>query len=163
LFSFNLKQLKPSLKPYEVVLFGATESGEPNITAKSELWYLPEKATGSVTKLDNLNGGIFFRNSKTNGVFQPLLPYGFYSSYDGFLGTSDNITRIQSYQDLGLNGMIPLTRIFDSRPAFEYLDKIDLKFMYDLRSYYKNLTAVREQVAAIKDFDSIFSYWNSDE
>jgi hypothetical protein len=162
-FSFDLSGLRPSLEPYEVVLFGATETGEPNITATTELWYLPEKGKGSVTKLDNLNGGILFRNPVTHGVFRPLLPYGFYASNDGFLGTSDNTARIQSYQDLGLNGMIPLTRVFDARPAFEYMDKIDLKFMYDLRSYYKNLTSVREQVTAIKDFDALFSYWNSDE
>ena len=163
-FAFDLTRLKPSFQPYEVVLFGAAEAGEPNITATSQLWYLPEKTNGSVTKLDNLNGGLWFRNPVTNGSFVPLLPYGFYSSGDdSFLSASDNIQKVQAYQDLGLNGIIPLTPIFKNQPVFEYMDKIDLKFMYDLRDYYKNLTAVQEQVSAIKDYDALFSYWGADE
>jgi hypothetical protein len=162
-FSFDLSQLQPSLKPYEVVLFGATEDGEPTITVTSELWYLPEKKLGSVTKLDNLNGGILFRNQATNQTFQPLIPWGFYGSYDRFLREDNRIERVKGYQDLGLNAMVPLTTIWDSRQAFEYFDEIDLKFMYDLRGYYKNLTAVRDQVTAIKDFDALYAYWGSDE
>jgi hypothetical protein len=59
--------------------------------------------------------------------------------------------------------MVPLTPIWSSREEFEYMDKIDLKFMYDLRSYYKNLTEVQGQVSAIKDFESLYAYWGSDE
>lgn len=162
-FSFSLEGLKPSLKPYEVVLFGAAEPGEPNITATAELWYLPQKTSGSVSRLDQLNGGIWFRNSKTGKAFVPILPYGFYASYDGFLRLPDRNERIKRYRDLGLTGMVPLTTVWDSRPAFEYMGEIGLKFMYDLRSYYKNLTAVRDQVTAIKDFDTLYAYWGSDE
>ncbi|KAL3957513.1 hypothetical protein ACCO45_008091 [Purpureocillium lilacinum] len=162
-FAFNLTGLKPSFDPYQVVLFGATESGAPNVTATSEFLLLPEKTTGSVTKLDNLNGGMLFRSAATGHKFEPFLPYGFYASCDNFLCDKDNIRKIKAYHDLGLNSMVSLTTIFNSRQAYEYLDSLDLRFMYDLRGYYKNLTAVREQVAAIKDFDAIYSYWGSDE
>ncbi|KAJ6438431.1 glycoside hydrolase subgroup catalytic core protein [Purpureocillium lavendulum] len=162
-FAFNLTGLKPSLEPYDVVLFGATATGSPNVTATSELWLLPEKTTGSVTKLDNLNGGILFRSAATGNKFEPFLPYGFYASCDNFLCDKDNIRKIKAYHDLGLNSMVSLTTIFDSRQAYQYLDTLDLRFMYDLRGYYKNLTAVREQVSAVKDFDALYSYWGSDE
>ncbi|PNY25313.1 Uncharacterized protein TCAP_04737 [Tolypocladium capitatum] len=162
-FAFDLARLAPRLEPYAVVLFGATESGGPNVTASSELVVLPEKATGSVARLDNLRGGLLFRSAVTGGRFEPFLPYGFYASCDGFLCDEDSVRKIGAYRDLGLNSMVSLTTVFDSRAAYEYMDQLDLRFMYDLRGYYKNLTAVRQQVAAIKDFDAIYSYWGSDE
>ncbi|KAK5993451.1 hypothetical protein PT974_06882 [Cladobotryum mycophilum] len=162
-FEFDFKDLQPSFDPYEVVLFGAGEGGSPNVTATSEFYLLPEKTSGSVTKLDNLNGGLLFRNKATGGQFEPLLPYGFYAECDGFLCDSSSVSKIKAYSDLGLNGMVPLTPIFNSRPAFEFMDAIDLKFMYDLRSYYKNLTAVTEQVSAVKDFEAVYAYWGFDE
>lgn len=161
--SFNFANLKPRFEPYKVVLFGATKDGQPTVSATSELLYLPEKKTGSVTKLDNMNGGMMYRNSKTNEKFDPLLPYGFYASCDNFLCENNSSSAIQRYFDFGLNGMVPLTTIWDSRPEFEFMNELDLKFMYDLRSYYQNLTEVEAQVSAIKDFDALYSYWGSDE
>lgn len=163
LFSFNLTGLQPRLEPYGVVLFGATEAGAPNVTATSELHYLPEKKTGSVTKLDNLNGGFLFRNAKTDGKFEPLLPYGFYAQCDRFLCADDAKDQIQKYHDLGLTGMVSLSTIFKSRAEYEFMDSLDLKYQYDLRDYFKNLTAVQEQVTAIKDFDAMYAYWGTDE
>ncbi|KAJ4147955.1 hypothetical protein LMH87_002447 [Akanthomyces muscarius] len=163
LFAFNLTGLQPSLEPYKVVLFGATEAGAPNVTATSELHYLPEKKTGSVTKLDNLNGGFLFRNGKTDGKFEPLLPYGFYALCDRFLCADDAKDQIKKYHDLGLTGMVSLSTVFKSRAEYEYMDSLDLKYQYDLRDYFRNLTAVQEQVTAIKDFDAIYAYWGTDE
>lgn len=165
LFKFNLTGVEPSLKPYEVVLFGATESGGPNITASSEFFFLPEKKTGSVTKLDNLRGGTLFRNKYTGGKFQPVLPYGFYAGCDNFLCDNANYkAKIKAYNDLGLNGMVALTPEFQSPDTFTYLDSLsDMHYMYDLRGYFQNLTSVHDQVTAIKDHDNIYSYWGTDE
>lgn len=161
--SFSFGDLKPRFEPYDVVLYGAMEDGEPTVEATSELLYLPEKDEGSVTKLDNWKGGMVFRNAETDGKFEPLLPYGFYASCDNFLCENNSISAIQEYFDLGLNGMVPLTTIFDSRPVFEFFDELDLKFMYDLRSIYQNLTEVEKQVSAIANFDALYGYWGSDE
>lgn len=164
LFAFDLSRLEPRLEAYEVILFGATEDGDVTVTSEvTELFYLPEKTTGSVARLDNLNGGLSFRNTMTEGKFIPLLPYGFYASCDNFLCEDDSLETIRAYHDLGLNGMVPLTTIFDSRPEFQLMDELDLKFMYDLRAYYQNLTAVEEQVSAVKDFEALYAYWGSDE
>ncbi|KAK3373605.1 hypothetical protein B0T24DRAFT_553079 [Lasiosphaeria ovina] len=161
-FRFDLSRLKPSLEPIKLVLYGAPEGGRPTWTATSSLFFLPEKTNGSVTRIDNFNGGLFFRNAASGHRFQPLLPHGFYASYDGFLG-NNSTSEIQHYADLGLNSMTPLTIYRDSAPAFAYMDKINLKFMYNLREGYKNLTYVREQVLAAKDAEAIYSYWGTDE
>ncbi|QPG96809.1 hypothetical protein C2857_005306 [Epichloe festucae Fl1] len=144
LFAFNLTRLRPRFEPYQVVLFGATPDGASNVTATSEVVFLPEKKTGSVTKLDNLHGGILFRSAATGGVFEPFLPIGYYASCDGFLCDRDYASK-------------------DSRGVYSYMDGLGLRYMYDLRGSYKNLSAVREQVSEIRDFDGLYSYWGADE
>ncbi|TQV93543.1 glycoside hydrolase subgroup catalytic core protein [Cordyceps javanica] len=163
LFAFNLTGLKPSREPYEVVLFGAAETGAPNVTVTSELLYLPEKKTGSVTKLDNLGGGFLFRNGKTGGKFEPLLPYGFYATCDRFFCLDDAQAQIKKYHDLGSTAVVSLSTVFRSWNEYKYMDSLDLKYQYDLRDYFRNLTAVREQVTAIKDGDALYAYWAVDE
>ncbi|KAK2603495.1 hypothetical protein QQS21_004355 [Conoideocrella luteorostrata] len=162
-FAFNLTSLKPRFEPYEVVLFGATPDGTHNVTATSEISLLPEKKTGSVTKLDNLNGGILFRNPATGNKFEPFLPYGYYASCDKFLCDKDVTKKIRAYKDLGLNSMVSLTTVQNSQDAYKLMDSLDLRYMYDLRGSYKNLTAVKEQVSVIRDFEGLYSYWGADE
>ncbi|KXX76531.1 hypothetical protein MMYC01_205990 [Madurella mycetomatis] len=162
LFRFELSRLKPSLEPIRVVLYGAPEGGTPAWTATTSLYYLPEKENGSVTRIDNLKGGLWFKNAASNHKFEPLLFYGFYASHDGFL-RNNNVTEIQQYADLGLNAMTPLTIYRDSADMFAYMDKINLHFMYNLREGYKNLTYVEENVLAARDAEAIFAYWSSDE
>ncbi|PHH61892.1 hypothetical protein CDD81_7756 [Ophiocordyceps australis] len=160
--SFDLDSLAPRLEPYRVRVTGFTGNEIP-ITARTEFYYLPEKTSGSVTRLDNLNGGFHHRSPATHGRFEPFLPYGFYASCDRFLCDKNSRQLIKKYHDDGFNSLVSLTTVFDSRAEYEYMESLDLRFMYDLRSYYKNLTAVREQVTAIKDSQAIFAYWASDE
>lgn len=174
IFSFPLSRLKkktPTLKPIELVLYGAPEGGHPTWTATTSILYLPEKPfnrttgqfTGSVTKIDNLDGGLYVRNPSSNNRFLPLFPYGFFGSHDNFLRNQNFTAEIQAYANLGLNAMTPLTIYSDSAAVFAYMDLIDLKFMYNLREGYKNLTYVREQVRAARDADALFAYWSTDE
>jgi len=162
IFAFDLSLLTPSLEPIELVLYGAPEGGDPAWTATSSVFYLPEKDKGSVTRIDNLNGGLWFRNAASDRKFEPLLAYGFYSSYDGFLRNKNN-SQIQHYADLGLNAITPLTIYNDSAAEFAYMDRINLKFMYNLRERYKNLTEVQDNVLAARDAEAIFAYWSADE
>ncbi|TPX09846.1 uncharacterized protein E0L32_008868 [Thyridium curvatum] len=162
LFSFDLASLKPQLEAHEVTFEGSLQGHARGYTATTELFYLPDKSSGSVTKLDNLNGGMLFRNGASGNKFRPLLPYGYYASYDGFLGKNDT-GEIQKYADYGLNAMTPLTTFPVSTDAFAYMDKIDLPWMYDLRDGYKNLTWVEEEVLKARDGEAIFSYWSADE
>ena len=162
IFGFDLTGLKPSLEPIDVVLYGAPIDGHPTWTAVNSFYYLPEKSNGSVTKVDNLNGGLWFRNAASNKQFRPLFPYGFFASYDGFLRNNSN-QEVKQYADYGLNAMTPLTIYKDSTPIFNYMDSIDLKFMYNLREGYKNLTYVHEQIVAARNAEAVFAYWSTDE
>ncbi|KAK4191712.1 hypothetical protein QBC35DRAFT_375487 [Podospora australis] len=162
-FRFELSRLgKPSLSPIKVSLYGAPENGTPVFQATTTMLYLPDKKSGSVTRIDNLKGGLWFKNSASNQTFEPFLPYGFYASHDGFL-RNNNTAEIQAYADLGLNAMVPLTIYKDSPDMLAYMDKINLRFMYNLREGYKNLSYVRENVLSARDAESVFAYWSSDE
>lgn len=171
LFTFDLTRLTPSTDPVQVILTGRGPKGSEGSdtttwTANTTLLYLPSKPTGgSVTRIDNLNGGVFFSNAASHHAFRPLFPYGFYASYDGFLAdvTPSNTSAVDRYAALGLNAMTPLTIYRDGAPALDRMDQLDLKFMYDLREGYKNLSYVSEQALAARGASALFAYWSADE
>jgi hypothetical protein len=123
IFRFELARIKPSLTPIQVVLYGAPEDGTPAWTATTTLLYLPSKPNGSVTRIDNLRGGLYLSTPSTNHTFAPFFPYGFYASYDGFLRHNDT-SLIDQYAALGLNAMIPLTSFHDSGPMLDYMSRM---------------------------------------
>jgi hypothetical protein len=142
IFRFELARLKPSLTPIEVVLYGAPENGTPAWTATTTLLYLPSKPTGSVTRIDNLRGGLYFSSPSTNHTFTPFFPYGFYASYDGFI-RENNTALIDAYAALGLNAMTPLTTFHDAAAILDYMSSAtDVRLMYSLRDIYRNLSAI---------------------
>lgn len=162
IFRFELSRLEPSLAPIKVVLYGGPENSTPTWTATTTLLYLPSKPSGSVTRIDNLHGGLYFSSPSTNHTFTPFLPYGFYASHDGFLRLNDTAL-IDEYAALGLNAMIPLTTFDDSAAILDYMSSSDLRFMYSLRDNYKNLSYVRANVLAARGADALFAYWSADE
>jgi hypothetical protein len=166
LFRFPLSLLKPSLSPIRVVLYGGPETGTPTFTASTTLLYLPSKPTGSVTRLDNLHGGLYYSPSVTEPTFTPFFPYGFYASHDNFLRLNST-PLIDAYSALGLNAMTPLTTFADSSFILTYLATAaqphPLRFMYSLRDGYKNLSYVQSNVLAARDAPGLFAYWSADE
>lgn len=167
LFPFSLSALTPSTTPIPVVLTGGPAGNTAAITANTTLLYLPAKpsSSGSVTRIDNLIGGLFHSNPSSNHTFAPFFPYGFYASFSGFLAnvTRTNTSLIDSYASLGLNAMTPLTIFSSGGAALDYMSQIDLRFMYDLRENYKNLTYVHQQSVAARDAPALFAYWSADE
>lgn len=173
--------LKTSFLPQNITLTGwvASPDGSSNVTyvAKSgSLFYLPDKTTGSVTRLDNAYGGFMFRgergsslgNTSDGAGFRPFFPYGYYASYDGFLaGATDNTSAaatIDPYVAYGLNAMTPLTQYPQSATAFDYMaNHTGLGVQFDLREQYQNQTWVAAQVTAARDNAALFSYWSADE
>lgn len=160
LFSFNLGLLKPRLTAHRIVLYGASVDGKQSYTATTDLYYLPDKTTGSVTKIDNLNGGLLFRNRATNGQFTPIFPFGFYTNYGGYLEGSDQ--NVQAYANYGFNVVHPIASYYYPNLT-DYLDQINLLFQYDMRGYYQNLTSVTEQVNDVKDYSALLLYYTADE
>jgi hypothetical protein len=167
-FAFDLKGIKPRPEPYEVVLSGSTARGDGKKTtysATSELLYLPDNPSGSATKIDNLKGGLLFKNAKTGNAFVPLLPYGYYGLYNGSNNTAASNEFVREYTSggKGLNGIISLAGFADTNPVYDSMDEQGLRFMFDLRGSYKNLTETEQRVNTIKHHTSLFAYWTADE
>ncbi|KAK1833306.1 hypothetical protein QBC39DRAFT_401719 [Podospora conica] len=160
---FDLALLAPSLAPIELVLYGAPESGNPTWTATATLLYLPDKTTGSITRIDHLTGGLHHRNTASNHTFRPILPYGFFASYDGFLALPNATSLLDAYAALGLTSITPLTTVSSAPTIFSHLDAINLLFMYSLRDITTNLTALRSTVLDARDSEALYSYWLADE
>ena len=112
-FEFDLTALKPRMTPYHIILYGAPmhENGFQNYTATTELYCLPVKNSGSTVKIDNLYGGMLVANNVTNYAFEPLLPFGFYTSCSGYLNYS--LANVSSYKDLGFNAINPVCSFTD--------------------------------------------------
>ncbi|KAI8963126.1 hypothetical protein F5Y11DRAFT_166291 [Daldinia sp. FL1419] len=165
-FDFNLSDFEPRSSPYEVVLTGTSQFGGRSYTANSSFRYLPEIASGaSATKIDNLNGGLLFRNAQTDNAFVPLLPYGFYGLYNGSNSTTESAGFVRDYSSdgKGLNAIVSLAGFADTNPVYDSMDSSTVRFMFDLRSSYKNLTEVTQRVSTIKHHSSLFAYWTADE
>ncbi|KAI0157987.1 hypothetical protein GGR52DRAFT_182641 [Hypoxylon sp. FL1284] len=165
-FDFDLSGFEPRTAPYEVVFSGGSRSGNQNYTAKSEFRYLPEiSPEGSATKIDNLNGGLLFKNAQTGGAFLPLLPYGYYGLYNGSNNTAESDAFVSQYSSdgKGLNGLVSLAGYADTNPVYDSMDASSMRFMFDLRGSFMNLTEVEQRVNTIKHHSSLFAYWSADE
>ncbi|PSR75243.1 hypothetical protein BD289DRAFT_487184 [Coniella lustricola] len=160
LFRFSVSQLAPSTTAYPVALTGSTKSG--NYSASSELFYLPDKANGSVVKIDRLYRSILYRSNNTDGVFKPYLPYGYYGSYSGYFDEVGNPT---VFRDRGFNALNPVTDFSDGDMTYtiDEMDGIDLLWQYDMRNSFQNLTSVAAQIPLVKDHPSLLSYYTADE
>lgn len=84
---FSLSGLTPRFEPYQVVMTGASGDATQFFTATTDFYYLPERSDGgSVTKIDNLYGGLVVQDYLTNSTeWLPIFPYTFYVSWDGWL------------------------------------------------------------------------------
>ncbi|KAJ2906509.1 hypothetical protein MKZ38_001490 [Zalerion maritima] len=174
----NITSLAPSMEPYDVMLRGGRKEGSTEVEATSKFWYLPRKENGSVTIVDQNTGGLWHgtvespASSHTGNrndadakrpKSKPLIPYGFYASYDGFLAEDDAIEAIDNYANRGLNAMCPLTRYDESKEQLDYMEDIGLYVLFDLREIYKNLTAVEEAVLLARDAKNLWGYWLADD
>lgn len=161
LVSFDVSQLTPSTMPYPITLTGTTSSGG-NFTATSELFYLPNKDTGSVVKVDRLYGSILYRSNNTAGTFKSYFPYGYYGSYDGYFNITGTPT---TFANDGFNALNIVSDFADGDMTYtlDEMDGTDLMLQYDMRNSYQNLTSVAEQLPRVKDHPSLLTYYTADE
>ncbi|RYP77407.1 hypothetical protein DL771_001202 [Monosporascus sp. 5C6A] len=165
-YGFSLEGLNPRYEPYEVVFFGASEFGDWNYTATAEVQYLPAiRAGGSATKIDRLTGSLLFRAEDEGEGWAPLLPYGYYGLYNGSNDTAaaDEFVRDYTSDGTGLNAIVALAGFADTNPVYDSMDTRNLRYMFDLRGSYQNLTEVERRVNTIKHRKSLFAYWTADE
>lgn len=139
LFSFDLTQLTTRLESYKAFIYGAAEGGMRIESDIAEIYYLPEKSNSSVARIDNLNHGIYWKNAASNDVFELLLAYGYYSSFDGFLGADNSTALIDEYVAYDLTEMTPLIQYPDGQVSLDFMSSINLPWMEALRESYQNL------------------------
>jgi hypothetical protein len=164
-YAFDLSSVSPSTTPYDVLLSGTSECGDWVYNATSTFLYLPDNPASSATKIDNLKGHLLFKSPDTGNAFQPLLPYGYYGLYNGSNSSaaSDDFVRNYTSDGHGLNAIISLAGFDDANPVYTSMDQEPLRFMYDLRGSYENLSIVQQHVNTIKYHTSLFAYWTADE
>ncbi|KAF2158187.1 hypothetical protein K461DRAFT_284453 [Myriangium duriaei CBS 260.36] len=161
-FKFDLAQLKPKMDPYTIIISAGPTPGDKTFVATTELYYLPAKTTGSMVKIDNLNGGMLLANKVSKFAFEPILPFGMYTSCSGWLTSKANAQR---YKDFGYTMIHPVCAFTDGdlSDMFNWMDDMNMPYQYDMRGSYYDLKSVAEQVPRIKDRDSFLSWYTADE
>ena len=165
LFTFEFGKLEPRIWQYNAMLNATVvcKGGEQRTTNTTDLYFLPAKNTGSTVKVDNLHGGMLVANDVTNYTFQPLLPFGFYTSCSGYLNLSS--ANVAVYKDMGFNSINPVCAFTDGDLGyvFDWMDEANVWYQYDMRGSYTNLSSVAEQIPLIKDRSSFLSWYTADE
>ncbi|KAH8897172.1 hypothetical protein GQ53DRAFT_679815 [Thozetella sp. PMI_491] len=161
LFDIPFAGLTPRIDAYPVNLTVTAPDGT-SYKASTSVFYLPEKTTGSVVKVDYLYGSLLYRNSFTNGAFAYVFPYGFYGNYDAYFQVSANI---EAYRSRGFNALNPVTAFTDGNMTsqIDTMDAVNLLWQYDMRGSFMNLTSVAEQVPLVKDHPSLLTWYTADE
>ncbi|KAI6151535.1 hypothetical protein BKA82DRAFT_4100289, partial [Pisolithus tinctorius] len=124
---------------YEVPLDISKLNARRPLTTTGSLWVRPVNSPGS--------------------PFQPFVPQGFYVSFDPYL--LKNLSYIDQLKD---DGMIPP---YDNATVFEQVlnrtVELGLYVIFDMRSYYQNLTAVAELVNTYKSLPNLLTWETAHE
>lgn len=164
-YSFELSQLSPRMNPYHIVIDIISNTGDQKFTATTDLYCLPDKTSGSVTKLDGLYGGLLFKNAASNNNFYPVFGHGFYTDYGGFLAT--NTSAVKEYYDAGFKVVHPIASYTGGSLTLDQVwdeaDALDLLWVYDMRGSFMNLTQVGIEVAAALDRETLLMWYTGDE
>ncbi|TVY68954.1 hypothetical protein LSUE1_G006159 [Lachnellula suecica] len=171
-FKFSLSRLSPRFEPYEVVITGAAIDGAQFYTATTQLYYLPARTDGgSVTKVDNLYGGLLVQDYLNNSTaWTPIFPYTFYVSWDGWLELS--VDNLKVFKDQGYNIIHIVPNLALPNEAFDFdeldrfldvMDEMELWLMFDMRWTYTNLTSVEYQVKRVNARKSMLLWYTGDE
>ncbi|KZV72591.1 hypothetical protein PENSPDRAFT_674920 [Peniophora sp. CONT] len=162
---FSLDGLTPRLEPYTLSCAGSL--GEQSFTSSSNLTYLPTPSPndyGNVAKRDLRTGGILAKATSSDGAYQAVFPFGFYTDFGSYLASNDTVVEVLAEQ--GFN-MIHPTPTFDNHTALlQLIDKMEelgLWLMYDMRWDYQNETAVTEQVSPLRSRTNVLSWYTGDE
>ncbi|KAG1763131.1 hypothetical protein EV702DRAFT_1158845 [Suillus placidus] len=130
----------------------------------TSLLYLPD-THASVTKTDLRTGALWVRpaNGK-GGAFTPFVPQGFYINFDQYL--AKNLTMIDQLKADGFNTLHPIPP-YDNLTIFqEVINKTvsaGMYIVYDMRSNYKNLTAVAQQVKTYASIPNLLNWETAHE
>ncbi|KAG6377717.1 hypothetical protein JVT61DRAFT_14488 [Boletus reticuloceps] len=133
-------------------------------STNTSLLYLPD-TKGSVVKTDLRTGALWARPADgKGGDFQPFIPQGFYVSFDQYL--AKNLSLIDQLKTDGFNTIHPIPP-YDNATLFEQVlnrtVELGLYLIYDMRSDYRNLTAVTQQVQAYSSLPNLLLWETAHE
>lgn len=141
---------------------------------KTSVTILPDRNdTGSVARLDSLNGGIEVRSSITNDTWKYIFPYSFYTSWDWISSTIDNSSapeNLTTFRSKGYNIIHPIPPggddPFDQSSFEQFLticDQLELYVMYDMRHTYQKHNLITNQLSRLQHHPSLLLYYTADE
>ncbi|KZT56878.1 hypothetical protein CALCODRAFT_435102 [Calocera cornea HHB12733] len=159
----SLAQLTPRTTPYTLTCV-ASLPGAQTVTATNTLTYLPPNPYGgSTTKFDTRTGATLVRSFET-GLYEPIFPLGFYTTFGGYLDS--NLTILDHMKEIGYNMVHPVPT-FDNLTAFnmvvDRMEQLGLWLMYDMRWTYTNDSSVTEQVNSLKNRTNLLVWYTGDE
>ncbi|KIY48491.1 hypothetical protein FISHEDRAFT_65755 [Fistulina hepatica ATCC 64428] len=167
LVSFNLSQLNARAEPYNLSCDASYAS--QSFHANSTLTYLPTLPDdiGSVAKLDLRTGVMLVQPADgSGGEFTPIIPFGFYTSFDGFLATNLSIPAEIKARGFNMIHVVPGGTTIDEETLGQVLDAMQaagLYYVHDMRYAYTNQTAVTDQVNFIKARPNLLVWYTADE
>ncbi|EJU00465.1 hypothetical protein DACRYDRAFT_109183 [Dacryopinax primogenitus] len=156
--SFNFSQLTPRSKPYTLSCVLDLPDGQ-EVKAENRLTYLPPNPfNGSTTKFDARTGATLVKSFDT-GVWEPIFPLGFYTTFGGYL--EYNLTILDHTKEIGYNMVHPVPT-FDNLTAFNMvLDRMEQLGLWLMT--YMNLSSVTEQVNSLKNRTNLLLWYTGDE
>ncbi|KAJ7507174.1 hypothetical protein B0H11DRAFT_2153613 [Mycena galericulata] len=133
------------------------------LTAATALSYLPTPSSGSVTKRDSRTGALLVKPS-TGGLYEPIFPIGFYTSFDNHLDADLSI--LDDLKDQGFTIVHPVPTFGDLAAlgkVLDHMEELGLYFVYDMRHTYKDPDALAAQVDMIKYRPNLLLWYSADE
>lgn len=161
---FSLKGINPSADPRAITCTASIPLGGSKGTfhAASQLFFLPPNPFGGNTvKFEARTGALLVKQGKS---WEPIWPFGFYTSFDDFLGK--NLTILDDVKARGINTIHPVPTFANLTVLDLVLDRMEelgLWLMYDMRWTYMNDTSVTEEVNRIKSRPNLLIWYTGDE
>ncbi|KAF7329724.1 hypothetical protein MKEN_00235700 [Mycena kentingensis (nom. inval.)] len=146
-------------QPFQLDCIASTsvdfEMSSQTFNATTELAYLPPPIRGSVTKRDGRTGALLVRKYTD---YEPIFPFGFYTSFDGYLdadlGILDKLKAAGHVLVPTFGDLDALERVLDR------MEELGLYLVYDMRHTYRNPAA---EVNLIKHRPNLLLWYTADE
>ncbi|KAJ7056957.1 hypothetical protein C8F01DRAFT_1211110 [Mycena amicta] len=142
---------------------GALLVGSKTFKTTTRLAYLPRPVAGSVTKRDGRTGALLVRDASSSN-YEPIFPFGFYTSFDGYLDSDLSI--LDSLKADGFTIVHPVPTFGDLEALGRVLDRmeqLELYLVYDMRHTYRDPAALEAEVNLIKHRSNLLLWYTADE